>query len=379
MDIFFQSCAERKLQTAENTKKRMISNVWRTMGIDPENTPDHLTLGEIGLESMLAVDMQQELEKQYNRKLTLNFIKNITVKMMKDYESGKFDNIKKFIDEAKRGQLLLLKYKFVIPTETHTCLNGVKNGKPIYLMPPMEITFSAFEEWAQKINRPVIGLNWTKDLDNLSTMKDIRNYYLNLLTKLSPNGKYDVVGYFDGALISAKLLRKAPVDKAIIIDVLSDVRFQDEVITDDFLTEIMFQLVAHDLPESLKDKVLRDINSEADTNSKIRRMFNEFKEFTGKGWIANDFEEIFKIMIKRAKILMDYQKEKKNKISQLKLNIGKKWAKKTGKLIIIKPFVFDKVVNIDEFIDKTRDSYFLPNKTVCFVYFSNIFHIYFFD
>ena len=334
------------------------------MGIDPDNTPDHLTLDDIGMESMFAVELQQELERQWNMKLSLNNVKNITVKMLKDYDSGKMDNLKNFIDEAKRGRTEILKYKFLIPTESHINLNGVKKGKPIYLMPPMEITFSAYEEFAKKFYRPVIGLNWTRDLTDMSTLKDITKYFSELLTKLSPNGNYDIVGYFDGALIASKLLRKANIERAVIIDILSDVRFNDEVLSEDVLLEIILQFIAKDLPQSLRERILKSVKSESDSNARIRRIIFELKDFTGKGLIANDLEEILHLMIKRAQTLLDYRKSKNNKISNLKLNIGKKWLKKSGKLIVIKPFLFDKVVNIDEFMQNTRNIYYLPKANV---------------
>ena len=42
----------------------MISELWKALGVDPETTPNHMTLGEIGLESMFAVELQQELERE---------------------------------------------------------------------------------------------------------------------------------------------------------------------------------------------------------------------------------------------------------------------------------------------------------------------------
>ena len=50
----------------------MIRELWKALGIDPETTPDHLTLGEIGLESMFAVELQQELEREFNLKIGIN-------------------------------------------------------------------------------------------------------------------------------------------------------------------------------------------------------------------------------------------------------------------------------------------------------------------
>ncbi|CAG2181994.1 unnamed protein product, partial [Oppiella nova] len=63
--------AERIMQSGSR-QKRMVKELWRALGIDPDTTPDHLTLGEIGLESMFAVELQQELEREWNIKMSIN-------------------------------------------------------------------------------------------------------------------------------------------------------------------------------------------------------------------------------------------------------------------------------------------------------------------
>ena len=81
----------------------------------------------------------------------------------------------------KQTKEQLLKYKFVIPTESHTNLNGITVGKAVYLMPPLEITFSGYEEFAKSFDRPVIGLNWTKELNEMKNIKQMTKYFVKLL------------------------------------------------------------------------------------------------------------------------------------------------------------------------------------------------------
>jgi acyl carrier protein len=347
----------------EGSEKKMIKQFWKVLGIDPETTPEHLTLGEIGLESMFAVELQQELERATNTKISLNLIKLITIKMLKDYESNNVDNVNTFLSQIKMGKIILSKYKFIIPTELFTRLNDLNTGKPIYLMPPFEITFSTFEELAKKFNRPVIGLNWTKDMDSLETFKDITSYYTNLLKKLEPNGKYDLIGYFDGALVISKLLRKGLVNKSVIIDIYPDRSMIVEELTDDLLFDFIFGFINKDLPESFLEMLYRVTKSEPDLNSKIRKFVSELKDLGGKTMVANDMEKILQIACKRTKMIFEYLRKKNNKFANnLKTKIGKKWLTKTGKLTVIKPFKFDEVENPDELINGTRDFYFLPEE-----------------
>ena len=203
----------------------MIAELWKALGVDPETTPNHLTLGEIGLESMFAVELQQELEREFNMKMNINHIKTITVGLLKDYENGKTEYIKQYIDEMKRAREKMCKYNFTIPTEPYTKLNNVTKGRPIYILAPLEVTFSAYEEFAQKFDRPVIGLNWTRDVSKFEKIKQINQYYADLLKKLEPKGDFDMVGYLDGALVVGKQLIKGRIRKGVIVDIVSDERY----------------------------------------------------------------------------------------------------------------------------------------------------------
>ena len=180
--ILHQLRAEKTIQSGDK-KKRRIGQFWKALGIDPNTTPKNLTLGEIGLESMFAVELQQEMERELNIKIGLNHIKSVEVGMLKDYEEGKMATIEKYLGELKTSREALIKFKFIIPTETHTLLNSGKKGKPIYFLPPLEITYSGMEGLVSKFDRPVIGLNWTKNMKDMKTMKEITSHFEEIRAK----------------------------------------------------------------------------------------------------------------------------------------------------------------------------------------------------
>lgn len=55
-----------------------------------DSLPDNLALGDVGMESILAVEMQQRIEREYEVSLTADQIKMLTVGMIKEYRNGKF-------------------------------------------------------------------------------------------------------------------------------------------------------------------------------------------------------------------------------------------------------------------------------------------------
>jgi thioesterase domain-containing protein/acyl carrier protein len=352
-------------------EERLINHLWSALGVDPKTLPNHVTLGELGIESMLAVELQQTLEREYNLKLTIYQVKKITVKQMKDFQSGNKDEILKIAEDFKTAKANLAKIKFIIPNETHTKLNNVQKGIPIYVLPPVEGIFSTYEELAKKINRPVIGLNWTRDMDHLKNMKEISIYYMNLLKKLSPNDKYDIVGHSFGALIATQMFNKAPVGRLLIIDLISNKTVDKEFLSDEELFENVQNFTVQSIPETFRDRLEKDLNAIKDIDQKIKKVVIEIKEFGGKDLIGKDMEEIFKNSLERGKLLYSHRLKIKNKVNKFKMNAKKKLFKASGKLFIIKPHEGSDETNL---IEKINESYNLQ-QMVCYSEKTKLFNI----
>ena len=355
--------AKRKL-TAGTKESKLVQQLWQALGIDPKTTPNHLTLGEIGMESMFAVELQQGLEREYDIKVTLADIKNVTIGMMKDFEAGKVDEMRKFATEVQECKNKISKVKFIIPSETHVRLNNVKTGKPIYLLPPLEGIFSSLEPLAERINRPVIGLTWCKHMDQLANIKDISNYYIDLMKTLEPHGNYDIIGHFYGALIAMKMIKKAPIGKAVVIDMLSEIKIDEDMISDDYLMDLILAFILKDLPKGLREKLKRDVATKTDISSKLTKISDEVKEFVGKGLVARDLEEILMNSFKRAKLFTTYRLNMKKKFKQVKFSVGKKYMEMSGKLLIVKPLENVQGQEVDNVTERIKNAYFLPEKVI---------------
>ncbi|CAG2118911.1 unnamed protein product, partial [Medioppia subpectinata] len=234
-------------------KTRLVAELWRVMGVDPNTTPDRVTLGEIGLESMFGSEVQQEFEKTLNITVTINQIKSLTVGAFKEYESGRRDHIIKFLDERKRLRTHILRQKFTMPTEPWVWLNGHREGRAIYFMPTLVLNFSMVEEFAAKLDRPVIGLNWTREVSQLSTLDAVAKYYVEVLAGLERGneGGYDVVGYLDTAHVCTKLLLKGMAGRAVIVDVMNADALYSEQSTDEFMIELMLKMISNEMPADI--------------------------------------------------------------------------------------------------------------------------------
>ncbi|CAG2169008.1 unnamed protein product [Oppiella nova] len=343
-----------QIKQSGSIKTRMVAELWRALGVDPDSTPDHITLGEIGLESIYAVEVQQEFQKQYNTHVTLNQIKSITIGMFKEYESGNITNIKKHLEAIKRARSVLLKQKFIMPSDKYTRLNALTTGHPVYFMPTILLNFSLIEELALKLNRPAIGLNWTREVSQLTTLKAVNKYYRNLLRHIEPTANYDVVGYLDSIILCTKLLRKGMANRAVILDTVTNWRFLEEQPTDASALEFMVNLIGDEwMPAAIRHRVVRQMRAESDVSAKIGVIVREVTEVTGSALVATDMDEIFRVMYARVRMLSEYGRA--TKLAKLKMSMAKGWAKmRSSKLTIIKPVLGDTTgegVNDKSFVD----------------------------
>ncbi|CAG2101231.1 unnamed protein product [Medioppia subpectinata] len=353
-----------KLDTeTKEGSKWFIHKLWGSLGIDPSATPADTTLGEIGIESIFASELQQEMGKLCNQTIQLKLIKDMSVGLLRVFESGGDDTIRGYFNGLKKAQISLLKYRFVIPVETHVRLNGVSNGKPLYLMPTLEMGFALYDHLVQNINRPVVGLNWTPVVNRLSTLKEVMKYFTDLMARLEPNGGYDVLGSTDGAIICGQLLRKGLAEKAVMIDVLSKQRFRENDLKDDMVLELILNCLSDDLPIDYKRKILRD-SCDQNIKSRVKRIGAELREIAGNAMISQDLDLMLETMVKRIQMLWTYRLNKKQKSGKnFKTMINKKWTKMGDKSVVI--LMSSQLDSMDdkcnEYLNTSNHFYLIPN------------------
>ncbi len=330
------------------------------MGIDPKTTPNHLTLGELGMESLFVVEFQQGLEREYGVKLTMNEVKNISVMQLKDHQSGNKELLKDFHRELKISKKILSETKFKIPTETYARLNSKQIGNPVYFLPPVEGIFSLLENLAKKIDRPLIGLNWTRDMKHLNDMEDIVDYYLKLIQKLSPDGNYDIIGYSFGAMLLTKLLIKAPISRAVIIGVMSHLDYNKEINEEEYIFGNFNELIkSFQFPVTIRERILRELNGIESINEKIKKLSHELREFSGKSSVDDDLDEILKNTYERAKVIYNYRSNSSKNFKESDQDSGKQFLQKNEKVYIINLKEDSDESNL---IEKISETYFLPVK-----------------
>jgi len=110
----------------DKSEDEVLQQLCNHLGID--RRPNDETLGDVGLDSMMAVEIQQRLERDYDISLSLSDVKKITVGELKEFRDGNKENLKQYANDIKKGRANLAQLKFDLPTEPNSYLNDVRTG-----------------------------------------------------------------------------------------------------------------------------------------------------------------------------------------------------------------------------------------------------------
>lgn len=290
-------------------KGDLVSAIFHVLGIkDSSKVSDAATLGELGLDSLMAVEIRQYIEREYDMTLNMQEIRALTIGKIreigengpskKDMAAGGRDSgldassdgprvvdsygsqigsgaglpeglpdssgsISKMLNRnfigSYKPQLRLPKRRYRL---LNTCkhledgefklngkvksammetngikANGLTNGnkakpieqssptRPIFFIPPIHGSFKQLKQVCKYIDRPCIGLNWTRQLGRLKSVQEAVECYMEALENFdwSPYEEttvdckdkgasnrnkiqVDLVGYSFGAMIAFELM-----------------------------------------------------------------------------------------------------------------------------------------------------------------------------
>jgi len=324
----------------------LLANLWSALGVDPDTLPDHVTLGELGMESMFAVEIQQTIEQEYGIRLTLNEIKLITVGELKDTNKAK---LKLALGEIQEFKKYLMSLKLSISRKMTEPLNSVTEGEPIFMLPSVLGIFGAMRTFAEKIHFPVIALHLTPEVNRSEAdIKFAAKHYTDLLKRLYPNVKrFNLVGLDYGAMVAMKMARKGLPVRVALIDLnqtmkkninLKDEKLHNHVI--EFIVKIMITGAFGDSlasSETTKDMILKTVNREATLEGKVKAISQELHRIMGDASVkVEDLEEIVSGAIRRGQAMFEYDADMTQRKDKLTTRFIGKLAKAKGRLLVIK-------------------------------------------
>jgi len=185
-------------------KESLLTSVFHILGIkDPSKVDPNSTLGDLGIDSLMLVEIKQGLERDYNIVMSTQDIRNLKVKEIAKIDEDRKNNVKitsiksNLCKDNQNGFNLL-----ALSNNAFTDLTRM-TGRPVFFLPAAENDFTLLTRLADLLSRPVIGLNWVKEIDKLESISEVGKFYAQKLHEKYPdNNEFELIGYSFGGLVA---------------------------------------------------------------------------------------------------------------------------------------------------------------------------------
>ncbi|XP_074599362.1 fatty acid synthase-like [Brevipalpus obovatus] len=185
----------------------IIKSICHILGIKDIYALDpQITLGELGMDSLMAIEVQQTMDRNFNVSITPK-----EVRQMKICElialSKKFDSNEIVRAQLKQIDLDLSEESQFLPEEPTKILNNC-SGELMFALPPIQGHYRAFSGLLERLEQPVIGLNWTYDLSHLTTLEDVAKVMVDRIMNLTSSSEISLIGYSYGGVLAREIARQ---------------------------------------------------------------------------------------------------------------------------------------------------------------------------
>ncbi|XP_066560722.1 fatty acid synthase [Amia ocellicauda] len=224
--------AERAVTTkTDGTGQRdLVEAVAHILGVrDVSSLNADASLADLGLDSLMGVEVRQTLERDYDivmamreiRQLTINKLRELSSQQGSSEESRPSPLKKAGVGVLTESDLSLLLVNPDGPTVTR--LNEVQSAeRPLFLVHPIEGSIAAFRTLTGKLSVPCYGLQCTKAAP-LDSIQSLASYYVDCVRQVQPEGPYRIAGYSFGACVAFEMcsqlqMAQRPVEYLFLFD-----------------------------------------------------------------------------------------------------------------------------------------------------------------
>ncbi|XP_074596262.1 fatty acid synthase-like [Brevipalpus obovatus] len=207
---------DKKLSTGSSTD--IFESISHILGITNFPTSDQdITLGELGMDSLMAIEVQQTLERNSEISMTTKEIRQLKikdlVKLSKQLKSSNHNTNDRSTLTSNRKLNSTVDETPVLPDSHITKLND-NVGEIVFVLPPIEGQFHQLIDVIKPLEQSVIGLNWTYDLVQLKSFDEVVRTYVDRIIEVTSdpeNGssgiKIKMIGYSFGGIIALAIAK----------------------------------------------------------------------------------------------------------------------------------------------------------------------------
>ncbi|CAB1338338.1 unnamed protein product [Coregonus sp. 'balchen'] len=205
--------AERSVVKSEGTGQRdLVEAVAHILGVrDVSSLNADASLADLGLDSLMGVEVRQTLERDYDIVMAMREIRQLTINKLRELASQPAGMAESHQSPVKKGGVhsLLesdLSLMLVNPDgPTVSRLNEVQSAeRPLFLVHPIEGSIAAFHTLTAKLSVPCYGLQCTKAAP-LDSIQSLATYYVECIRQVQSEGPYRIAGYSFGACVAFEM------------------------------------------------------------------------------------------------------------------------------------------------------------------------------
>lgn len=203
--------AEKASSSNQDSKADLVESVAHILGVtDVSSLSVDATLGDLGLDSLMGVEVKQTLERDHSITMNMREIRQLTMRKLKELSSagdGGAPPSGGNQNEDTAFSIPLAHVSMVIPhdsTDVLVKMNTVTDGNPIYFIHPIEGTITPFEALAAKIKTPCYALQCSSPVPSESIPK-MAAYYIDTILATKPSTPIKLVGYSFGACLAVEM------------------------------------------------------------------------------------------------------------------------------------------------------------------------------
>ncbi|KAL3877568.1 hypothetical protein ACJMK2_035265 [Sinanodonta woodiana] len=189
-------------------KGDIVQSVCHILGIkDPSSTNKTTSLGDLGLDSLMGVEVKQTLEREFDVTMTMTEIRQLTIsqleKLVSNVSNGASENGSS-VSEAviQKPELIHL-----VPREVvihHQGKGDEASSAPLFIVHPIEGDVEALKHLFLNLDMPVYGLQCTPDVP-LDSVQAMAAFYIKAIKGIKTIGPVHLAGYSFGASVAMEM------------------------------------------------------------------------------------------------------------------------------------------------------------------------------
>jgi len=196
--------AEKKTKSSGDQGDRpdLVQSIANILGVqDIASVGADTSLGDLGLDSLMGVEVKQTLERDYDIVMAMKDIRALTVNKLREVAGGVSETP---TGKVSAGTVDRFDLTQLMPTKQMVNMNKAKVDKKLFLIHPIEGVVTSLQTLASLLDWEVLGVQCCPQAPSTS-IPALATHYIQLAKSVQPSGPIHLVGYSFGAVVAFEM------------------------------------------------------------------------------------------------------------------------------------------------------------------------------